>query len=387
MKQKVTFELLQPLMCGGIRIAENFLESEVFIRGSVLRAAFANTILLECPLADQVTADGKHNYITLKEPDGRCLHCMHRAVCEAFGDMTFTYAYPENCIPAPLTAKQCKKCGTLHPVKDILVEDVGLKCEMHGEDAASSRMENLKGMIRMDEEKVDKVKVNMTLSTHTAINYHSHTAYDGSLYSVRAIKKGQKFTAVIDDCNTEMLRIGDVIYAGKYSSCGFGKLRIAYLESIQEVSAAEIRDRIEQFNHRFRTKNLVSIFFLSDAFPLDSMESDKVLTNEEYLAYWEKSLFGDAALPFSVKKIFTEVQLYSGYNTAKAWNHWKSERPDPMILKGTSLLLEIHENCREQAIELLSTLQKNGIGRQTENGFGQIEICHPIHFKGVNHHE
>ena len=60
-KQKVKFELLQPVMCGGIRVENNFFESEEFIRGSVLRAAFANSILLECPFADSQSADGKYN--------------------------------------------------------------------------------------------------------------------------------------------------------------------------------------------------------------------------------------------------------------------------------------------------------------------------------------
>ena len=150
MKQKVKFELIQPLMCGGIRIAENFLESEPFIRGSVLRAAFANLILLECPLADQVTSDGKHNYIELKDPDGRCMDCPRRNICEKFGEMTFSFAYPDDSFPAPLTAKQCKKCGTTHPIKDILVEDTELHCDKHeNSDAAARRMENLKGMCRI----------------------------------------------------------------------------------------------------------------------------------------------------------------------------------------------------------------------------------------------
>lgn len=387
MKQKVTFELLQPLMCGGIRVANNFLESESFIRGSVLRAAFASRILLECPLADQATEDGKHNYITLKDPDGRCKDCPQRAVCKSFSDMTFSFAYPENSIPAPITAKQCKKCGTEHPVKDILVEDAGLKCDMHGEDTASSRMENLKGLIQMNSEKIEKVKVGTTLSTHTAINYNSHIADEGSLYSIKAVKKGQKFTAVIDDCGTEMLRKDGLVYAGKYSSCGFGKMQITDLQPVRDASAEDIKNRIKAFNERFSSENLVSILFLSDARPLEMPAADKVLKNDEYQQYWTKALFGDIELPFTLKKIFTEVQLYSGYDTASSWGNWEKKQPEMLISRGTSLLLEVNAGCMDTAADMLAAWQTSGIGRQTENGFGQIEICHPIHCIGVKHHD
>ena len=47
------------------------------------------------------------------------------------------------------------------------------------------------------------------------------------------------------------------------------------------------------------------------------------------------------------------------------------------------MLLSIKEKRMEDAIKLLTELQKNGIGRKTHDGYGQIEICHPIHCIGV----
>ncbi len=41
----------------------------------------------------------------------------------------------------------------------------------------------------------------------------------------------------------------------------------------------------------------------------------------------------------------------------------------------------------DKAIKLLTALQSSGIGSQTENGFGQFEICHRIHCIGVKKHE
>lgn len=382
MKQSVKFELLSPVMCGGIRIADNFLESEAFIRGSVLRAAFANSILLECPLADQVSEDGKRNFIEVKDSEGRCKICPQRSVCAHFSDMTFSFAYKEGCIPAPFTAKKCKTCGTKHPVQDTIIENGLLSCNACTNGL--KRMETLKGMIRFDADgKVGDGKVQMNLSSHTAINYYSNTADDGSLFSVKAIQKGQIFSAVIDDCDTGMLKKGDVIYAGKYASCGFGKMRIADIQPVSECTEQEIAQKIQAFNTRFEKENMAAVLFLSDAYPHHVPLTEDIQTNEGYLSYWTHALFGEGALPFAIKNMFTETQLYSGYDTSRKWGDWKQKKPELMIMKGTSVLLEIKDGCMDEAVKLLTNAQKYGLGRQTENGFGQIEICHAIHCTGV----
>ncbi len=383
MKQKVTFELLSPVMCGGIRIAHNFLESESFIRGSVLRAAFASQILLECPVADRSSKDGRHNFIEIKDKDGFCKECPNRKVCSKFSAMRFSFAYPENCIPAPFTARMCKTFEFAHPIQDTIIEKGMISCDECKEDG-HGRMESIKGMIKLAADgKAEEGKTDMCLSTHTAIDYCTGTADDGSLYSVKAMKKGQVFTAVIDDCETDMLKKGDIIYAGKYSSCGFGKMRITEIGTYPECTEQDIADKIKRFNQRFGRTNMAAVLLLSDAYPYDAEVPDNIRTNEVYLDYWTRALFGEDALPFTVKSMLTETQLYSGYDTSKKWGDWKQKKPELLILKGTSLLLEIKEGCMEEAVKLLTDAQNNGIGRRTENGFGQVEICHPIHCIGV----
>ena len=115
MKKKIVLEALSPLICGGIRIADNFFESEQFIRGSVLRAAFANRILLECPLADVPGGGGQLNFVEEKDPEGICENCPKKEICRRFSEMTFSFAYPDGAVPAPFTTMVCKDHGTAHP--------------------------------------------------------------------------------------------------------------------------------------------------------------------------------------------------------------------------------------------------------------------------------
>lgn len=382
MKRKVEFELLSDVICAGVKVADNFLESEPYIKGSVLRAAFANEVLLECPLADVPSSDGRYNFIEIKDSDGKCRDCSYRKICGNFSDMTFSFAYKNDAFPAPFTAKVCKKHGTAHRIKDTVCENGAIACD----DCSGKmrRMENLKGFVKfIDESRVSAEKTEMSLSTHTAINYCSKTAKDSSLFSVKSIRKGQRFTAVIDDCDSGMLYEGAVIYAGKYSSNGYGKMKIVSVSPIGEVSENEISSRIDSFNSKFGSHNNAAILCLSDVC-IDYDSDSSICDNELYKDKWEKALFGEGDLPFSIDTVFAESQLYSGFDTSKKWGSWKNTKPDLLVLKGTSILLSIKEDRYDEAIRMLAAMQKNGIGKKCGDGYGQIEVCHKIHCLGVS---
>ncbi|MBE6900921.1 MAG: hypothetical protein E7478_00445 [Ruminococcaceae bacterium] len=382
MKQIVEFELLSDVMCGGVRTVDNFLESEQFVRGSVLRAAFANEILLECPLADVPSKSGRLNFVEVKDADGKCSGCAYRKICESFSDMTFSDAYKNGAFPAPFTARVCKKHGTAHRIKDTIYQNGAIACDDC--DGSVRRMESLKGFIRLEgAQKAVREKPDMSMSTHTAISYHTDTAKDGSLFSVNAIRKGQRFTAVIDDCDSGMISVGTVIYAGKYSSNGFGKMRVISLSPFAEITADEIKKRITAFNKRFGTSDMAAVLLMSDAC-ISADNDSSVLSDELYNSRWEKALFGEGDIPFGIEKIFAQTQLYSGFDTSKKWNDWKSTQPDLLALKGTSVLLKIKPDRLDEAAELLAEMQNNGIGRKCDDGYGRIEICHDIHLVGVN---
>ena len=280
-------------MTGGTRTAANFLESENFIRGSVLRAGFVSDILLECPLYDTYSSkNSRNNWIELKDKNGKCLNCSKKDICEKFSEMTFSFAYPEGSIPAPFTTRVCKKCGTEHPLQDTIIDIGRISCSKC--KGKIRRMENLKGFINVSENRYSSVKVKKSVSVHTAINYNSKTTLDGSLFSVNAIKKRQLFTAYIDDKDTGMLREGKVIYVGKYSSSGFGKLLIKEIDKYEEP---DLEKDIYEFNEKFADiavsgRTYVPLLLLSDA-KFDFGDSfKKIKTNKEYMQLWQEKVFG-----------------------------------------------------------------------------------------------
>lgn len=380
MRKRVELELLSPLMCGGMRIADNFLESEPFIRGSVLRAAFANLILLECPLADQPGKNGELNFIEEKDPDGKCAGCPNKTVCRAFSDMYFSFAYPDDAIPAPFTLKGCKTSGLSHKMQDTIFHNGRLQCQSCTDGL--KRMESVKGLLRKAETASGyaKVPVDTVLTTHTAINYDTHTAEDGKLYTVRAIQKGTVYTAVIDDCDTGMLSAGRIIYVGKYASVGFGKVLIKSVSDVQSADEKQIEKDIKGFQADLASENRAALLFRSDAI-LDIPFNHAVLTTEKYQKIWQEVLFGAEETAVTVEKVFAETQLYSGYCTARKWGEWKDAEPVLLVKKGTSVLLQISDF--QKAVSLLTSLALNGVGKRTRDGFGEVIVCHPLHRLGV----
>lgn len=379
MRKRIEFELLDSLMCGGVRVADNFLESENYIRGSVLRAAFASEILLECPLADCKGKNGENNFIELKEPDGRCSCCPKRKICSSFSDMFFSFAYPMGAMPAPFTAKTCKTAGLYHRMQDTICQrDRRLICA----DCTNGlkRMETVKGLIRDNGLRYENVRINRTLSTHTAIDYNTHTAEEGNLYTVKAIPKGITYTAVIDDRDSDLIAVGNVIYVGKYSSNGFGKMRICSAHELELVTEEKIEEDIHDFQEKLNEPNKASLLFMSDSL-LDFPQSNKVLSTKEYINLWQKAILGDDETSLRVDKVFAETELYSGYNTSREWGNWKDDKPILLVKKGTSVLLDVIDINR--AVTVLKELIENGLGKRTSDGFGEVAVCHPIHRLGV----
>lgn len=398
MRKKVKFKALSNIMVGSLRTVNNFLVSENFISGAVIRSAFANDILLDNPNyeSDTTSQDGKYNYIEYDENICSELSEKQKDIYKKFSSMEFSFFYPEDSIPAPLTAKVCKTCGTSHSLKDIVFESGMLSCtdcenELKGKNLddetikdTPKRMENLKGLIHWNGEKYVSTKIHKSLSTHTAISYTSHTAIDGSLFSVEAIKKGTEFVGYIDDCETGLIEIGKTIYVGKYSSNGFGKLQII---DISDIFQEALKPRINKFNKKFNqniqdNKKYISMLLLSDAKLLSIKDSSEILSTEDYNNMWTNAIFGENSI-IKIEKTFAQNTFYSGFDTSKSYGNWRN-KPEIITLKGTSFKISYNISNENEVLNILQKLESTGIGKDTKNGYGQISICHKIHSLGVN---
>ncbi len=384
MKKLVKFKLLSDVITGGVRTATNFLESENFISGAVLRAGFASDILLECPYADEEYEE-KVNYVFFREKE-KCKNCANISKCREFGNMKFSFLYPENCLPAPFTLRKCKAGGTDHAVMDVIAQNGRLKCPKCAAEGKDGRMEDVKGFVDADG---SEKSVSKNTTVHTAIDINTGTALDGSLFSISAIKRGQIYCGEIDDRDTGMIYPGAVVRVGKYSSNGFGKLRV---EEITDCPEPDIETAVTEFNRKFgenlkrhygEKKEFAAILLKSDAV-LGLEDETGLLSSEDYKKIWQEHLFSpDKNSALKLEQIFAQNFCYSGFDTAVKTNSDIERRKAPVIVteKGTSILVSFTDS--EAALNELKRIYENGIGRDTETGYGKTEICCSLHLLGI----
>lgn len=377
--KKVKFTLLGNIISGGIKTNNNFLITRDYISGNVLRAAFAWSILYECPYADEVYNDKRYFVVYRGE---KCDGCKNAEKCKKFSDMKFSDLYLENTVPAPFTLRECKAYGTEHHIMDIIAENGRLECK-----DCKGRMETVKGYINPYTEKT--VKVLKNTSVHTAIDEYTNTALDGSLFSIEAITKGQVFEGFIDDCDSGLINLDDVIFCGKYSSSGYGKMKIT---SITDVNKTECAEAVDNFNDKFGTglkkeygdKLFATILFLSDAkLGLEEFSDSTPSSSENYRQEWEKRIFGDNR-KIRLEKIYAQNYIYSGYDTSRIDNNYERKKNACILTeKGTSVLISFDFADKNQVIAYLDRLCDNGIGKETEIGYGRIDVCNKLHLLGV----
>ena len=372
MKKRVKFSFESNVISCGVRLKPNFLKSVDVISGAVLRAAFANDILLECPFAEEVVDEKKFQVVSRGE---KCGNCKNKNICEKFSGMNFSFMYPENSVPAPFTARTCKGYGTAHSVMDTVMQNGRLICPV-----CKGRMESLKGLVNKTDYK--SVRVPHSSSTHTAIDPNTRTALDGSLFSIDAIKRGMVYECEIDDCDTGMLYEGKVIYLGKYSSAGFGKIKIISVEVAEESS---VKNRIDRFNEKFggSDRKYASVLFLSGAKLDIDKYADEIRTTEEYRSIWKEVIFGKDSL-IDVEQVIAQNYIYNGFDTSVDGED-RQRKSEFLTEKGTSVRVSFPAGSGAE--DLLEQLEKNGIGRDTECGYGRIAVCSDIHMLGIQEQE
>ena len=378
MLKKVTFKAESDIITCGINTDSNFINSEDYISGSVIRAGFAKDIYLDCDIVE------RNNFIELKDENGKCSDCAKRGICEKFSEMRFSFFYKAGCIPVPFTTKVCKTNSAEHPIQDLMLENGIAVCKKCGRGLG--RMEDAKGYIDKNKIKIINIDKSKNTTTHTAINYALRTAMHGSLYTIRSLPRGMMFEGYIDDRDTGMIEEGTVVYVGKYSSNGFGKLVINKVEQIKK--SKDIAALIIQFTDKFGVgdrkdpnKYYVPLLFVSDA-KLGFETGIPALVTEKYNELWNEKLFGENSI-FTIENVYAQNKLYGGYNTANKWGQWRIE-PQVITIKGSSILASFDREKIDEAVYILKEMSDNGIGFDTINGYGKINVCDELHMIGVS---
>ncbi len=395
---KLELQALSPVLIGDRQTDTQFNESMDQIPGNRLRAALARTILDQCPYFDPVRQPQDRRYYVEYQGGESCRGCHWAAWCEGFADMRIGFATPQGAHPFPLTAMGCKFERDKHPLVDTLIMRSAwqkrlrdgvtaqwqrplFRCQACGE-----RLENLSGWY--DPRCLQAVQRPPKHSwTRLQIDPVRGTAAQGQLYTILPMAAGTTFAGPITapappDGQLE-LRVG------ARTSSGLGHCA-ATLTSSHSLPEANLTERVLRFNRILRRQfaavglpdspgTYISLTLVTPA----AMEPGapavpSALTTPESLAALRAALALDRALPgWEIAHAFTGYQLRGGWRLLDG--NWAAPRN---LLIGGSVLVLLHPSSDVGGLtHALATASHSGIGQQTEDGLGRVEICAQYHME------
>jgi CRISPR-associated protein Csx10 len=366
-------ESLSPLCIGSYK-ATQFIHTEEEIPGSVIRGAFARHIGMK---------KGKSS------------------ILKAVSDMRFGFFRPtlkNASYPFPLTSQQCKSSpgfrGKGHGIFDSLLlnlvyEEIGgetpwevfevplrITCRECG-----SEIETVKGYYTRND-RYTEVKVTHTSQTKVPIDRRRRSSREGKLYNIAGIEPHTKFVGRIwcpDEQVAEVMEALERFGVGALTGRGFGSLNV---KRNGNVNIGTVEKRLEEFN-----KKLLNVWK-----DISSLVRSENAPSEPEATYFTVDLLSPAILTYPIPTTRLSLTIEGTRYEPVYWvtgpafiGGWS---PALGLPKSTHLGADIGSTYvfktdldLSTLLENLDELEKRGIGFRSNEGYGEILVCHPFHLE------
>lgn len=388
MKYKIKLSLESPLLVGGKKQGDNYIKSMDYIPGSVMRAAFARAI------TDRCGYERKNRWVVFENSD-ECHECPVKNLCSNFGKIRFSFMYPLDSIPYPVTNMRCKYDPS-HPDVDTLIYMInrhrGQEVKFDGRCSKKGCGERLEKHTGLNKDGMD-VEVDFRLITKNGISPYLKRSKEGILYSMDVVSEkcfagdervSTEFNGYVEcdeNINDELENI-HVLRVGAYTTSGFGKCRMNVEGEGIYDSIPEMEERIKKFNEKINdgSKLYISFTLLSDAYlGLEQCFEDGVrpsqITTREYIESYGNVLGKYVCKGLKFEFPVAVNQVRRGFDTSKDEAVYRKAK---IVTKIGSIFVFSTDKDSVNYKGLLD-VQKEGIGCNREHGFGQVAVCSEFH--------
>lgn len=397
-----------PIILGDVRGDSQFLATRHYIPARAVRGAWANGLARQGKNAEEIL---------------RILDFLR------IGNFFPAPAWRELCyaLPLPMSAVSCKRKGGFrtapdpdqrgHGVVDTLIPRLAYRLlEAQGARFAvpfalscrecGDRMEPESGFYSVhrygNQSAYLAFRPRFHAQTKVAISRHRRAAVESMLYTASALspytshpEKDEEtrihFVGRIDFTKDDEGRawsslqqiLNDGLSAlGALRTRGYGRVKIQEAE----IRMPPLKERVERFNLKLRAlwQELRALALNAQDLPLEPPEgvyftvdllAPGVLQDEHGLPslMLTLNLSGQTLRPlFGI----TRPDMASGWCVA-----WGLPRPTHLAARMGSVYAFRWEVSLEEALSDLEALEREGVGRRREEGFGECLICHPFHLE------
>jgi len=385
----------KPLRTGTLKPRGDYLDTREYLPGSILRGAWAEWL----------------------KAQGRAEEILPSVQKVRFGNFFPTPSERVWSLPFPMTALECKLYGGFrqvpesgedkpgHGIRDSLLVTLAyaelkklgasfpvpmlLRCTHEGNgQKCGGRMERVSGFYAPPPEGWRVIKLQKALQTKVALSRYRRAAQEGMLYRVVGVRPNGHFVgrlwtddeAVVKEIQQAIERIG----VGALTTRGFGTVRIAKTEP----AITPLRARLREFNDQFRQvwRDLVAL--------ARQVDSSITLPDAPPGTYFSVDLLGPAILrdPDGIPTLqlwlersgqwlapvfwATQATFVGGFSTA-----WGLPKPTQLGAAAGSVYVFRVDNQPDDAqlLSWLESLEAQGVGQRTDEGLGEILVCHPFH--------
>lgn len=375
-----------PLRLGDLKPSGDYLGTRDYISGSVMRGA----------LAEWLKAHGYTDRIASLVQQVR------------FGNFFPTSTKSVGALPFPFTALECKRSGGFrtvsagdkkgdgHGIRDsLLIALAYAELERRGArfpipmllrcPECTGRMERVSGFYVRKPDGWEKVTTPQGVQTKVALSRSRHVAQEGMLYRVVALRPGISFMGWVWTDNQDVLDMLKKAVAhtgiGAHTTRGFGAVR---LEEAQHTPFPSIKERVAQFNTVLRQvwSDLANLARqLGGAPPREpqgtyfsvDLLAPAVLRDRLGLPTLKLMLHKDTAWLEPVWWA-TQPTFVGGFSPA-----WGLPKPTALGASQGSVYVFHSEATVDALLPWLEALEARGVGERTDEGLGEILICHPFH--------
>ncbi len=374
----ISLTLKSPIRIGDVKPNFNFLPTKNTIPGSIIRGAVAEYLISRQRASE---------------------------ISDFVKNIRFGFFYP-SCnsdifpLSLPITALTCKNYKGFkslkngHGIFDSIIPLIAYE-ELKNTYGAKfpvpftftcpkceSRMDRFFGLYIKKNEIHYNINIDKISQTKVAINRNRKVAENGMLYSITALKPTNFFVGKIIGDKQKINIIFESLMEkgiGAHTTKGYGK--ISEIKEIQ-CNIEPIKNRIVQFNEKLKRiwNEILSIAINKKELPKEpkafyfsiDLLSPTIFTNNGIPTLkLNISLNKTKFKPF----IFSSDPTFIG-GWSTAWGLPKETTYGADA--GSTYIFKIEKDF-EDYIPQLENVEYNGIGYRTDEGYGDIIICHPFH--------
>jgi len=385
----------KPLRTGTVKSQGGYLDSGEYIPGSVLRGALAEWLKLQGRTHDILPFVQRARFGNLfLSPSERIWSLpfpMTALECKLYSGFRHTPRDPKekpghgirDSLLIALAYLELEKQGARFPVPMLLRcthEENGQKC--------GGRMERVSGFYAQLPEGWRKIKPQKALQTKVALSRYRRAAQEGMLYRVVGIRPMGHFVgrlwveddAIVDELKQAVEHIG----VGALTTRGFGTARLTKIAPV----AAPLRERLRDFNAKLREvwRDLAAL--------AQQVNASKAFPSEPPSTYFSVDLLAPAILRDPqglptlklwlnlngqwLEPVFwaTQPTFVGGFSTA-----WGLPKPTSLgAAMGSVYVFRVNKALDDEGfLSWLESFEASGVGQRTDEGLGEILVCHPFH--------